>query len=372
MQPKSFPRKTQLFLLSILLCLSACGSASATVSQTASSNHSGPSLTQKIDAFLTKEVQARRFSGVVLVMDRKQQLLRKAYGMENMARNIPASLQTKFGIGSLTKAFTAMLVLQLQEQGKLSVQDKLCKYIDPCPQAWQAITLQHLLTHTSGIPEEPATEKRTLPYLETVPLDFQPGTHFNYSNSGYIVLGVAIEKASGESYPSLLQKQIFNPLHLTQSGYNYTNMSLPHIATGYQTWGVPATYTNIDYHFSSGAIYSTLDDMYRWDQALFSGKQSLVSAQSLQAMLSPQFVFCIGKPSCTTKVPDVTQDSYGYGWFIGTRYGRHLIYHPGDTNGFAAYHAFYPDNGVMIIVLTNLVAASLVRTQIDKIVLGTA
>lgn len=362
-QKRLLPLVALLILLTTVLCACDMMPPSLTL------NAPKKTLATMIDDFLTRQVDAQQFSGVVLVRYHGQVILRKAYGLADVAHKLSVTLQTRFGIGSLTKAFTAMAVLQLQEQGKLWLHDKICTYIPSCPSDWRDITIRELLTHTSGIPDEPATYKRTLAYLETVPLAFQPGSRFSYSNSGYVVLGTIIERASGEAYAAFLRQHIFEPLQLTHSGYDYTNPSIPGIAVGYQTWGMPATYTRIGYHFSSGALYSTLDDMARWDEALWSGNQSLVSSQDLQEMFTPQAAVCSATSrSCSSEVSDVSQESYGYGWFLGERFGHRIIYHTGDTNGFTAYHAFYPDDQLMIIVLSNLVAATTVRTQMDQIV----
>lgn len=310
------------------------------------------------DKYLTALARQDHFSGSVLVARDGKVLLRKGYGMANLEQETPNTPQTKFRIGSVTKQFTAMAIMMLQERGKLSVQDAVCKYVPDCPAAWQPITLHHLLSHTSGIPnltdfpDNDDYERKPMPVLATMerfkhkPLDFQPGEKYAYSNSNFLVLGYVVEKASGKSYEDFLRANIYEPLHMADSGYDHPRNILKRRAAGYGRNGntvVNASYYfEMDTPFAGGSQYSTVEDLYLWDQALYTEK--LVARKSLEA------VFALQSP----KFPDFHgYSNYGYGWFIGQHLNRKVIWHTGGINGFVAYIGRYVDDKVTIILLCN-------------------
>ena len=219
----------------------------------------------------------------------RQGALQPGYGMANLEHDVPNTPQTKFRLGSITKQFTAMAILILQERGKLKVEDKVKKYLPDAPKAWDEITIHHLLTHTSGIPNYTAYPEflKTLPVRVTLkeliakfkdkPLDFKPGEKFRYSNSGYVVLGQIIEKVSGKNYASFLKEAIFDPLGDERHGLRQRHAPiLKHRASGY-TRRLGIVLTNCDYldmsiPHAAGALYSTVEDLLKWDQALYSGE----------------------------------------------------------------------------------------------------
>ena len=187
----------------------------------------------KFDEYLNALAGQQRFAGSVLVARDGKVIFSKGYGLANVELDVPNTPQTKFRLGSITKQFTATAILLLQERGKLSVGDPICKYIDTCPAAWSEVTIHHLLSHTGGIPNftsfpdyvpkmmMPVTTQEMIARFKDKPLDFKPGEKWSYSNSGYFLLGAIIEKASGESYESFLQKNIFDPLKMTNTGYDH-------------------------------------------------------------------------------------------------------------------------------------------------------
>src|SRR5262249_31311506 len=207
---------------------------------------------------------------------------------------------TKFRIGSVSKQFTAMAILMLEKQGKLKVGDPISKHLADAPETWKEVTIHHLLSHTGGIPEHTGTpgfrEVRTQPtplprvtaLYKHKPLDFKPGEKFKYSNSGYILLGQIIEKVSGESYEEFLRAHIFTPLQMNDSRNDHYRMVLKDRATGYARDGdtlVHAPYLDMSMPYSAGALYSTVEDLQRWDQALHSEK--LVPKAILERMFTP-------------------------------------------------------------------------------------
>lgn len=316
---------------------------------------------QQMDQF----VSSREFSGVVLVARDGRVLFEKAYGLANREHGVPNTLETKFRIGSNTKQFTAMSVLMLAERNKLSVADSLCKYIDDCPQAWSEITLRHLLTHTSGIPDFtefpdndhyerlPMTPLETMARFRNKPLESVPGERFNYDNSGYLLLGYVVERASGERYEDFLRHNIYERIGMSDSGYDHPWIVLKNRASGYAARHgevVNATYIEMDQPFGGGSMYSTARDLLRWDQALYSDK--LVSRKSLEQMFMPYE----GNYSATRPVDRgwYSRHKYAFGWDISTWFGRTLYSHAGGINGFRAVIMRYPEDRTLVIVLMNV------------------
>jgi CubicO group peptidase (beta-lactamase class C family) len=309
-------------------------------------------IVTKADAAIRPRVERDRFSGAVLIVRDGKVLLRRGYGLANREHEVANTPETRFRLGSITKQFTAMAVLILQEQGKLDVREKVKKYLPDAPDAWNEVTVHHLLTHTSGIPNftdfpeypktmsQHATAEEIVARFRDKPLEFKPGTRFKYSNSGYVLLGRLIEKVSGESYEGFLRRQIFTPLKMKDTGFDSPIPVIPHRAAGYARRGpfvVNALYIDMSIPHAAGALYSTLDDLLLWDQALLG--ETLISKKSLDAMFTPE------------------KDGYGYGWVIGRSYGRRMVGHGGGINGFATDIKRFPDDKVCVIVLSNLVSA---------------
>ncbi len=302
----------------------------------------------KLDEYLTTATQLGRFSGSVLVAREGTILLSKGYGMANQELDVPNTPQTKFRIGSVTKTFTAAGVLLLQERGRLSVQDPVCKYLTDCPDTWGEITLHHLLTHTSGIPDylsfpdyfrtmrDPVSPAELIARFRDRSLDFPPGREYRYSNSGYILLGQVIARASGQGYAEFLRQNIFLPLKMLNTGYDLPVRVLKNRASGYSRTGatvINAPFIATAVTHSAGALFSTVEDLYLWDQGLYTDRP--LGAASRAAMFT------------------AVKNDYGYGWGVGKEINRRNIAHTGMINGFTAILSRFPDERLIIIVLTN-------------------
>lgn len=302
----------------------------------------------KFDEYLSGLAKQNLFSGAVLVSKDGKVIFQKGYGKANEEFDIPNTPQTRFRLGSITKQFTSAAILLLEERGKLRVTDPVCNYVTNCPDAWKEITIHHLLSHTSGIPNftalpdyapnmhAPVTNDAMLTRFRDRPLDFKPMEKWNYSNSGYFLLGVIIEKAGGETYENFLQKNIFDPLKMANSGYDRFEKILKNRATGYSSLKggrVNSTYLDMSQPGAAGALYSTVEDLFAWNEALFGGK--LLSARSLETMTTP------------------VKNNYGYGVGIAETFKRKTISHGGGINGFSTYLLRYLDDKVTIAVLRN-------------------
>ncbi|HLL94695.1 MAG TPA: serine hydrolase domain-containing protein, partial [Spirosoma sp.] len=257
---------------------------------------------KKLDALVSQYVANGQFNGTVLVGEKGQVVFKKGYGMANMEWKIPNTPDTKFRLGSITKQFTAMLIMQLVEQGKLKLDGKITDYLPDYPKATgDKITIHHLLTHTSGIPSytgfpkffendsrDPYTPEAFTKKFSDLPLEFEPGTKFSYNNSGYFLLGVILEKVTGKSYATVLKESITTPLKLGDTGYDLAGPLIAKRAAGYEKRNgsyVNAPYLDMSLPYAAGSLYSTVEDLYRWDQALYS--DMLISAQAKQTMFTP-------------------------------------------------------------------------------------
>ena len=345
-------------LVTAFLVVAAIFPASRCFAQNGEVAHSEPGandLSARLDQAASAFQANRHFMGTVLVAKGGHILLEKPYGMANLEWNVPNTVDAKFRLGSITKQFTATAILQLAEQHKLSVQDPACNYFDSCPEAWKKITIHQLLSHTSGIRSYtdekdfdkppsiriPKTPAEILLLSKDKPLEFDPGTKWKYDNSGYIFLGIIVEKVSGEKYANYIKKHIFDPLGMSNSGYDDTAVVLSHRASGYQPCG--DTFCNSDYidmslPFAAGSLYSTVDDLYKWDRALYT--DSILSKASRDLMFTA-----------------VLHD-YGYGWMLGRMANHKQIGHGGGIPGFATYIARFPEDDATVIVLSNNVAAN--------------
>lgn len=307
----------------------------------------------KADACVRELLGRGRFMGAVLLARDGRVLLKRGYGMADLEQSVPCSTKTKFRLASLSKQFTAMGVLILQHQGRLSVDDPVSLHIPDCPAAWSGITIHHLLTHTSGIPNFtsfpdylrrmpfPSSLLETIARFRDMPLDFPPGERYSYSNSGYAVLAYVIERVSGQAYGELLRNAIFEPLGMANTGCDSATPVIKARARGYATGPngfVNAAYIDMSIHTGNGSLYSTLDDMLKWDQALYTEK--LVPLRLLDLAFTP------------------FKGNYGYGWLIDNRHGRLRISHTGGINGFSTHIARYPHDRACVILLSNVEGAN--------------
>jgi CubicO group peptidase (beta-lactamase class C family) len=304
--------------------------------------------------------------GSILVAQGNHVIIAKGYGKSDMKKNIPNTPNTKFHIGSVTKQFTAMAILMLQNNGKLNVQDPVCKYVPKCPEDWQPITIYNLLTHTSGIPDylntksaktilkimsQSMTPTQLLALFKNKPLDFKPGAKFSYSNSGYVVLGYIIGRVSGKSFGQFLQQHIFGPLGMKDSGFGNIDSTAKNHAEGYRYADKYISAPHVDFAsaLGDGGIYSTVRDLYTWDRALAGGK---LIPSSLQRKMFTKQVLVNGE---LAKI-DGAQDSvhYGFGWFIKKEFGHKEYAHEGGIPGFTSLNSWFPGQDVYVIVLDNM------------------
>ena len=244
------------------------------------------------------------WGGTILVAQKGNVLISKGYGLADRENDVSNTSQTKYAIGSMGKAFTAMAIMMLQERGQLTVQDPICKYISDCPADWKPITLHHLLTHTSGIQNytesdlpiqknittcQKFTLEEAIAILNALPQDFAPGTQYHYSNSGYYLLGAVIDKVSGESYETFIQQNILQPLGMSETGYDRRSTIVKNRASGYDFDQIQGQYVNapgwdVSQRYAAGGWYSTVGDLYKWDQALYNDQ--LVSKETLDTIFT--------------------------------------------------------------------------------------
>ncbi len=319
---------------------------------------------REIDRLLDEQ-----FAGSALIAMDSKIYLEKSYSFADRNRLIPNTHGTKFMIGSTTKQFTAMGILMLRDQGKLKIEDSICQYLPDCPQAWRQVTIQQLLTHTSGIMDptqtfdtpqgtsfinthvlkiqgalkffrylqQPATVSTIVKENKNIPLEFLPGEKFKYSNLGYVLLGYIIENVSGKCYGDFIKHEIFTPLQMNDSGYGH---QAPNLATGYINSVFKTYYIDISRIHGAGGLYTTVDDLYKWDQALYG--EQLVKRETLDEIFAPRVSI--------RRSPDL---SYAYGWIVGQQNGHPVVTHAGSIGGYASFLIRYPEDKISIILLSN-------------------
>lgn len=335
-------------------------SSAAAQNSAAASSPSAEQITAKVDEYMNAAVKVDGFSGSILVARDGKPIVSRGYAMANIELGVPNSPETVFRLGSVTKQFTALAIMMLAERGKLNVNDSACKYLADCPAAWQPITIKNLLTHTSGIANYtdfpdfakttilPTTNTGMIAALRDKPLDFTPGEKFNYSNSGYFLLGAIIERVSGKPYADFLQENIFAPLGMKQTGYDVSARIIKNRAAGYVRQSgefLNASYMDMTVPGAAGALYSTVGDLLAWDQALYTEK--LVSRKTLDEIFTP------------------FKNGYGYGWGIGKQFEHREISHGGGIYGFATEIARFPDDKLTLVVLSNVQGAPAGRVAHD-------
>lgn len=295
----------------------------------------------------------------ILVAKDGKILYKKAFGYADLEKKVLVTPETKFRIGSITKQFTASAILKLQEEGKLQVTDKLSKYFPDFPRGGE-VTIHHLLTHTSGIHSftgkedflkrvlTPVTNEEELAYFKNDPYDFNPGDNYLYNNSGYFLLGYIIEKVTGKSYGQYLKDTFFDPLGMTNTGVHASTLTLTNEAKGYGKEGSYVRALNWDMSWAggAGALYSTVEDLYRWNEAVFNGK--VLNEKSLKAAFTPVVLNNGQKPAGT---------NYGYGWGFAEYRGQETIEHGGGLHGFLSQLARYPKENMTVAILTNVTPA---------------
>jgi CubicO group peptidase (beta-lactamase class C family) len=336
--------------LIILLLLALFGSLTS-IPLLAQSDIADPII--RIDNIFTNAAERDAFSGSVLIAKEGSILLEKGYGYAIREWDVPNTADTKFLIGSITKQFTAMAILILHERGTLTVDDAICIYFDDCPETWSNVTIHHLLTHTGGIPEyigSPAFNENLthnvgideiIGWFRDQPLDFAPGENWSYSNSGYVLLGEVIREVSGESYQTFLRENIFEPVGLSNTGYASNTRVIDHMASGYADSYLRADYINYSIPYSAGALYSTVGDLNRWNQALHNGQ--VISQATWDMMLARAFTF-----------PDGSGSKYAYGLNFSSIGEHPVIGHGGGINGFVSINLYFPEQEISVIILENI------------------
>ncbi len=311
----------------------------------------------EVDGYMNDLLSKGQFSGSVLLARDGRVLLSKGYGMADIENDVPNSPRTEFRIASVTKQFTAMGVMLLQQEGKLNVRDSVCEFIEECPEAWQPITLHHLLTHTSGLPENFSIQdfmtltlsrnpmRDGLEMLKPRPLQSAPGETYRYSNVGYNMLGYIIEQVSGQSYEEYLRDRVWSPLGMNDTGQDRESLLIKRRATGYFSPTAKAQYLPIDLAAYAGGLYSTVEDLYRWDQALYT--EQLLPTSALEAVFTRH------------------QGDYGYGWTISDGEWGTVVAHNGAVPGFVSNISRYPDRRATVIILSNLEATPLAQVVAD-------
>lgn len=290
----------------------------------------------------------------MIVVKDGQTVFRKGYGMADVARAIPMDAGAQHRIGSITKQFTATAILMLVDEGKLALDDNLTKYLPDYPTGGRKITIEHLLTHTSGIAsytskrsfvEEIGQDKTVSAMIDSFkndPMTFEPGTKYAYNNSAYYILGAIIEKVSGMPYGQFVEERIFTPLGMLDTAYEGRERGKAPRASGHtvtRTGYGPSVRMSPTVPFSAGAIVSTVDDMARWDAAISTGK--LLKAASWQRAFTPY------------RLSDGTSTKYGYGWHVGTLQGSQRLNHGGGIPGFSSHAMRLPQEKVYVAVLRN-------------------
>ena len=316
-----------------------------------------PARDALVGALFSRVITNNGAGAAVLVAQNGKVLFQKGYGLADISAGTPITPQTKFRIGSITKQFTASAILKLQEQGKLSVGDKLAKFFPDFPRG-REVTLRHLLTHTSGIRSytdmpgfiekvtAPITPDKLIDSFKDEPYDFAPGKKWHYDNSGYFLLGMIVEKVSGKSYEQFLRENFFEPLKMNDTGVYRTGLALEHEALGYQFESGKfnkALNWDMSWAGAAGALYSTVEDLYRWNEAIFTGKA--LSDASLKAAWTPVLTEDDKKDD-----PEV---GYGFGWDIALVRGVRAISHGGGLNGFSTVLFRLPRQNFTVVVLEN-------------------
>jgi len=327
----------------------------------AAQGQSADDLATKVDTVVEAQRQAQKIPGVSLAVCRDGKVVKATgYGLGNVEWNGAVTPETIFQTGSVGKQFAAMAVMMLVEEGKIGLDEKVSKYIPESPEIWKGVTIRNLLTHTSGISDyggeedlmakgvinfrKDYTEQELVSAFTTMKMDFQPGEKWNYSNTGYVLLGIVIHRVTGEFYGDFLQQRIFRPLGMTSTRIISEADIVPQRSGGYrllkgelknQEWVAPTLNTTAD-----GALYTNVLDLAKWDAALREKK--FVQASSYELMWSP------------VKLNDGKTYPYGFGWDLRDKGGFKAVSHTGSWQGFTMAINRYEKNGLTVIVMANL------------------
>ncbi len=327
------------------------------VGSVAAAPQASSGLVGRVDDFVRKEMQRQQVPGVAIgIIGKDAVIAAKGYGEANVELRVPVTRETIFESGSVGKQFTAVAVMLQVEDGKLGLDDSITKYFPDAPPSWRPITVRNLLTHTSGIPDYTSqdldfrrdyTEDALAKVAYGLPLEFEPGSRWSYSNTGYVLLGILIRKVSGRFYGDVLKDRIFTPLGMKTARIISEEDIVPNRSAGYrlvngqlknQEWVAPMFNTTAD-----GSLYLSTNDLIAWDRGLRA-----------RAILKPQSWLQIYTP---VRLKSGRTYPYGFGWFVDDTAGKPWYHHGGEWQGFKTYISRYLADGLTIIVLTNLADA---------------
>lgn len=310
-------------------------------------------LSYQIDNKLKEKFTDDGPGGVFLVAKKGDIIYKKAFGLADLELQVPMETNNVFEIGSMTKQFTAISILMLVEKGKLRLDDEITEYIPDYPTQGHKITIHHLLNHTSGIKSFTSVKGlnaianddmeplEVIDFFKNEPMDFAPGDQFKYNNSGYVILGYIIEKASGISYGDFVEQRIFEKLGMSSSYYASHSRVIANRASGYRKG---KTYTNsrhISYSipFASGSLMSNVDDMLKWEEAIKN--HVLLSKETMN------------KAFVNYRLNNGEQTDYGYGWHVETLNGTKSFEHGGSIFGYKSMGVYLPKEDIYVIGLSN-------------------
>lgn len=306
----------------------------------------------QIDALFSRRYEAGQPGGVVLVVREGKALFRKAYGLASVELGVPMQPDFLFRIGSITKQITAAGVLKLAEEGKVELRAPIGRYLEGLPKGWEGVTVEQLLNHTAGIPNhtETATYKDRMredltpaglldAFVAGLPLEFEPGTKFKYTNTGYILLGMLLEKESGQTYADFLRTRFFEPLGLKHLRYGSESELIPGLVQGYTSGPRPSPYRSTSQTFASGGLLATADDVARWLQLLYEGK--VLKPASLARMMA------------SLRLKDGKEVGYGFGIGFRPLGGTRLAGHAGGVPGFKSWAEADPATRTVVVILNN-------------------
>lgn len=333
-------------------------------------------LRSGVDKILQEKFKKDGPGGAVLVAKKDQILYQTALGMANLEQNVPLRPDHVFRIGSVSKHFTAAAILRLLEQGKLDLQDDITRFIPDYPTHDHTITVEHLLTHTSGIKSYTSMETwdaqmhrkdftpvELIAFFKDEPMDFEPNAKWEYNNSGYILLGYIIEVVSGKSYEDYITEEFFKPLGMKNSYYGNVSPLIKNRANGYSENEQTGNYENAAYlsmtqPYAAGSLMSTVEDLFIWTRALHTGK--VVKPETFQKAITPYVL------------PDGTNTHYGYGLEIKSMLGSRSIEHGGGIHGFLSDLMYLPEEEICVAVLTNCdcVSPSNITERVAALALG--
>ena len=311
-----------------------------------------PEAHAQIRAYIRTEMERRQIPGMAVAVLRhgKVEFL-EGFGVSNLEHQVPVKPETVFQSGSLAKPFTATTIMILAEEGRLSLDDAITKHFPDSPESWAGITIRHLLSHTSGMADYPPdfdlqrdhTEEELLAIIKTAPLSFAPGEKWDYSNLGFVTLGILVHKVTGQFYGDFLADRVFKPLGMTTARVISEADIVPNRAVGYRLvrgelknfdWVSPSTNTTAD-----GSLYLSILDLARWDGALYT--DTPLAQETLARMWTP------------ATLSDGTTAGYGFGWHTGTTFGHRTMFHGGAWQGFKTFMVRLPADNLTVILLAN-------------------